>query len=284
MGLRGFIGLGLRPKPQPATRGDPCAPLRGRLAAPCATWGLLLMCPSSPSTFNRCLDLAPFPARSGPVSGRRQTGCGATWGLLALALAATAAGGCGGDASAPPASDAPEPAAIGTSEVTGHLPPRRSGLTTVVTLHPREPVDIPLPVEPAEMDQIGRAFVPRLVVVRAGQTVRFINSENDLHNVNVVDEAGEMLLNVGMPIAGGTYDHVFERAGDYRVRCNVHQEMAATVRVTDSPFIAIADRDGQFALPGVPYGAYDIQVRRGRERRSRPVSIDRPHVDLGSVW
>ena len=148
--------------------------------------------------------------------------------------------------------------------------------TAVVTLDPRAPLDVPLPAEPAEMDQYGRAFVPRLVVVREGQTVRFKNSENELHNVNVIDEADETLFNVGMPILGGTFDHVFELAGDYRVRCNVHQEMAATVRVTASPFVAIADREGRFAVSGVPYGAYDFVVRRGAERTARVVEVDSP--------
>ena len=200
---------------------------------------------------------------------------------------AVAAGGCGGDASAPPAADvpalAPEPAAAGTSEVTGRLERRPGAPTAVVTLDPHAPLDVPLPAEPAEMDQYGRMFIPRLVVVREGQTVRFINSENDLHNVHVVDEAGETLFNVGMPIIGGTYDHVFERAGDYRVGCNLHQQMAATVRVTASPFIAVADREGDFALSGVPYGVYDVELRRGAEQVSRVVEIDSPHTDLGDL-
>ena len=196
-------------------------------------------------------------------------------GLLALAA-------CGGEPSRLP--DTPDPAsppaAQGASEVSGRLEQRPGAPTAVVTLDPRAPLDVPLPAEPAEMDQYGRAFIPRLVVVREGQTVRFKNSENELHNVNVVDEAGETLFNVGMPILGGTFKHVFERAGDYRVRCNVHQGMAATVRVTASPFIAIADREGRFALSGVPYGAYDLVVRRGAERTTRVVEIDSPHIEL----
>ena len=205
-----------------------------------------------------------------------------------LILAVLACAGCGGDASAPLASDAPAPepvpAAAGTSEVTGRMQPRGGGPMAVVTLDPHAPLDIPLPAEPAEMDQYGRMFIPRLVVVREGQAVRFINSENDLHNVHVVDEQGESLFNVGMPIIGGTYEHVFERAGDYRVGCNIHQQMSATVRVTASPFIGIADRDGSFAISGVPYGVYDVEVRRGPERVTRAVEIDGPHTDLSGMW
>ncbi len=201
-----------------------------------------------------------------------------------MGLLASVAVACG--SAAPPASDAPvpEPVAEGASEVSGRIEARPGGPTLVVTLDPHAPLDVPLPAEPAEMDQYGRQFIPRLIVVREGQTVRFINSENDLHNVHVIDEAGESLFNVGMPVIGGTYEHVFERAGDYRVGCNLHQQMAATVRVTASPFIGIADRDGRFAISGVPYGVYDVEVRRGARRVTRVVEIDGPLTDISGMW
>ena len=220
-----------------------------------------------------------LPPRS--LSRRRGAACF----LILAGLPALAAGGCGGE----PADslDAPEAAVElpppGTSEVSGQLAVRPGAATAIVTLDPHGPLDVPLPAEPGEMDQYARSFVPTLVVVREGQAVRFINSENELHNVNVVDESGETLFNVGMPIQGGTYDHLFERAGSYRVRCNVHQEMAATVRVTASPFIAIADREGAFAIAGVPYGAYELVVRRGAERIEREITVDGPHTDLGGI-
>ena len=192
------------------------------------------------------------------------------------------AGGCeNAPADLPrPSVEEASPAAPGTSEVAGRLERRPGGATPIVTLEPHAPLDVPLPAEPAEMDQYGRTFIPRLLVVRAGQTVRFKNSENELHNVNVTDERGVTIFNVGMPILGGTFDHRFDRAGDYAVRCNVHQEMAATISVTSSPFAAVADREGRFALSGVPYGAYDLVVRRGAEREARVVDVAAPRTEI----
>ena len=204
--------------------------------------------------------------------------------VILVTAAVVALGACGGGSPAALDTAAVESVPAGTSEVTGRMQPRGGGPMAVVTLSPHAPLEVPLPAEPAEMDQYGRAFIPRLVVVREGQAVRFINSENDLHNVHVVDEQGESLFNVGMPIIGGTYEHVFERAGDYRVGCNLHQQMSATVRVTASPFIAIADRDGSFSISGVPYGVYDVEVRRGPERVTREVEIDGPLTDLSGMW
>ena len=210
---------------------------------------------------------------------RASAACGMFLMPGALLLGTVACRGAPADLPQPSAEQAP-PAAPGTGEVAGRLARRPGGATPIVTLEPHAPLDIPLPAELPEMDQYGRTFIPRLLVVREGQTVRFRNSENELHNVNVTDEGGVTIFNVGMPILGGTFDHRFDRAGDYAVRCNVHQEMAATITVTSSPFAAVADREGRFTLSGVPYGAYDLVVRRGTERAARVVEVAAPRTEI----
>ena len=50
-------------------------------------------------------------------------------------------------------------------------------------------VDVPIPNDPAVMDQFGREFIPRLLVAREGQAVLFKNSEDELHTVHVQDDA-----------------------------------------------------------------------------------------------
>ena len=210
---------------------------------------------------------------------RARAVCGVFAMLGALPLAAGACGKAPTDSPLPPAEQAPT-APPGTGEVAGLLERRPGAATPIVTLEPHAPLDVPLPAGPADMDQYGRTFIPRLLVVRAGQTVRFRNSENELHNVNVTDEHGVTIFNVGMPILGGTFDHRFDRVGDYAVRCNVHQEMAATISVTSSPFAAVADREGRFTFSRVPYGAYDLVVRRGTEREVRVVEVAAPRTEI----
>ena len=55
---------------------------------------------------------------------------------------------------------------------------------------------------------LRQGFFPCLVLVRKGQPVEFRNSEDESHNVHVV-EAGtaSTVLNVAMPILGGSYNH-----------------------------------------------------------------------------
>ena len=183
-----------------------------------------------------------------------------------------------------PVPTADPPAWAGTGDVVGQVARPPGTVTPIIMLEPRTELEVPVPNEPAEIDQYGRAFVPRLIIVREGQVVRFRNSEYELHNVNVMDEQGVTIFNVGMPVLGGTYDHSFDRAGDYAVACNVHQEMAALIVVTSTPFATVADRDGHFTFSGVPHGIYDLVVRRGGDRKVHVIEIsdDRTELRLGS--
>ena len=174
----------------------------------------------------------------------------------------------------------PAPATGNEVDVVGSVPQPSGGPRSIIIFEPHAEEDVPVPQEPAQIDQYGRAFIPRLVVIREGQAVEFTNSEDELHNVHVIDESGVSLVNVGMPILGGTFVHVFDKAGDYAVSCNVHQEMAAQIVVTKSPYAVIADPDGTFVLSGIPAGSYDLVVRRGLERHERVVEIVAPVTEL----
>lgn len=204
--------------------------------------------------------------------------------LTALAAAALAlvAFGCSTEpvASTPPRERAPAEAAP-SQPVTGKAPPATGGFPAVIILEPQSLSDVPVPTEPALMDQFGRTFLPSLLLVREGQPVHFQNSEDELHNVHVVDtRTGSTVFNVAMPILGGSYDHTFERAGTYDVSCNVHPEMAATILVTSTPYAVVADHDGSFSLPDVPPGSYNLTMRHGARRIERVVEVGGPRTEL----
>ena len=166
-----------------------------------------------------------------------------------------------------------QPGAGAVANIVGQGPPATQGSPAVIILQPHAAVDVPPPSEPVEMDQFGRDFIPRLIVVREGQPVLFKNSEDELHTVHVQDEDGESLFNVAMPIQGGRHDHTFGEAGDYAVSCNAHQEMHATILVVKTPWAVVAERDGAFGLSGVPPGSYDLILRRGPQRHEQVVEI-----------
>jgi plastocyanin len=216
--------------------------------------------------------------------------------ILALACLTLAATGCAAperpgsavgndDGAAAPAPSA-SPASRGGAILTGVAPPAAAGFPSVVVLERSGTPDSavpPLPDEPVVMDQIGLAFSPDILVIRAGRTVRFHNSEDVLHNIHVTDHgSGETVANVATPAPGSSHDLVLDKPGEYAVRCDVHPAMAAFVIVTSSPYFTIASGDGTFSLPAVPPGSYTLVVWSFDEahRRRLPVEITAPETRI----
>jgi plastocyanin len=191
-------------------------------------------------------------------------------GLLVL----TAACG-GGEPPEPVVSEPPPPpltVADGAARVTGTAPAASGVVVSIVLLEPHAEIDVPMSEEMPVMDQYGRQFVPNFLLVRAGQTINFTNSEDDLHTVHLKDSDGESLINVAT-MMGSSYQFLVERAGDYSVVCNTHTEMFADILAFDTPYFAQADQDGSFTLADVIPGSYTATVIHGGERTEREVEI-----------
>jgi len=162
------------------------------------------------------------------------------------------------------------PAAGRTARVVGKVP--ASGLT-VIALEPKTAREFPPQDEKPVMDQVGLTFGPELLLVRTGEPVEFRNNDDTLHNVNVKDEqTREQAFNVAIP-TGGTYEHTFTRDGFYRVGCDVHPAMAASIFAAATPFTAIAAQDGSFEFDGVPPGPWTLTVYTGGKRLQRDVQV-----------
>ncbi len=175
--------------------------------------------------------------------------------------------------SRPAAAEADAPAAAaGLAQVTGQAPPAIGMLVSIVLLDPHAEIDVPVPDETPIMDQIGRQFVPGFILVRAGQTIDFTNSEDELHTVHVKDSHGESIFNIAT-MMGTTYQHTFDIDDQYSVICNTHTEMFADIMVVDTPYAVVADRDGRFALPDVVPGRYTATVIQGGDRSEHEIEI-----------
>jgi plastocyanin len=168
----------------------------------------------------------------------------------------------------PPAAAAPSNAASGSIAGSVHI----NG-TAVVVLEPKSARAFAPPGEKPVMDQAGLTFGPELLLVRTGYPVEFRNSDDTLHNVRVShEETHASAFNVAIP-TGESYTYTFERDGFYRVGCDIHPAMAASVFAASSPFTTLAGADGSFTFADVPAGAWIVTVYTDGKKLHQDVDV-----------
>jgi plastocyanin len=114
------------------------------------------------------------------------------------------------------------------------------------------------PEAKVEMDQRGCVFVPRVVIVPAGGTVEFLNSDRLLHNLHSVAKDNPP-FNRTQP-KGRAIPVAFPRPEIIRVNCDLHSWMRAWVVVADHPYYALSNEAGEFTLPSVPPSTYTLSI------------------------
>jgi len=110
------------------------------------------------------------------------------------------------------------------------------------------------PTKAPEMDQKGMVFIPHVLPIVKGTTVKFLNSDPYAHNVF----SPEGKYNLGTWPMGETRDHTFDNTGVFTQLCRVHPEMEAFIVVLDTPYFAVTDKAGHFSIKGVPAGKYTL--------------------------
>jgi len=136
------------------------------------------------------------------------------------------------------------------------------------------------PAQPLILDQINMTFTPRVLPVLSGTTVSFPNGDEITHNVFFLGPNGKSSL--GSYGKGGKRSYEFTVPGEYTVLCNVHAEMSAHVFVTETPYFAVTDRNGNFVIKNVPAGHYVLKIWHERYK-GRSISIDIKESDTLSV-
>ena len=132
------------------------------------------------------------------------------------------------------------------------------------------------PGKPAEMDQRMFQFLPHVLPVVAGTTVKFLNSDPTPHNVFSPDNEK---YNLGTWPQGETKDHAFTACAKppcvYTQLCRVHPEMEGYVVVLQNPFFGVTAKDGRYEIQNVPPGAYTLGVWHAKGKaQPKPVTVE----------
>src|SRR5688500_5391095 len=149
--------------------------------------------------------------------------------------------------------------------VVGRAPNTDTGTAAIVILEPRHSAPLPEPATLPSTAQLSRTFLASVLSVRTCHRAQILYSCEELHNTNVENgKTREQAFNVALP-PGISYVHKFEHSGVYDVSCDAHSGMSAQIIVASSPYVALADSNGHFAIPHVVSGTYAVIVYAGAE-------------------
>jgi plastocyanin len=174
-------------------------------------------------------------------------------------------------------SEQPAPAVPGSAEaaamtVHGQLSlssggrPLRSeeAQDAVVYFRPDAVAALVVPAKPFVIATERKTFVPRVLPIPVGASVRFPNNDPILHNV--FSSTREASFDLGLYGRSDGESYHFTQPGVIRVFCNVHHAMVAYVLVLDTPYYTKPDAQGRFSLKGIPAGPGELFVWHERSQ------------------
>jgi plastocyanin len=117
-----------------------------------------------------------------------------------------------------------------------------------------------LPSEPVVIDQQGCQYLPHVLGMQTGQTLKILNSDSLLHNIHSLSEVNPP-FNRAMPATVMEAEYTMEKEeGMFHIKCDVHPWMSAYAGVFRHPYFSVTGEDGQFTLSGLPAGTYELEA------------------------
>ena len=132
------------------------------------------------------------------------------------------------------------------------------------------------PAKPLSMDQRQMQFVPHVLPVVSGTTVKFLNDDPTAHNVFSPDNEK---FNLGTWPKGQSKDYTFNKCTKfpcvYTLLCRVHPEMEGYIVVLQNPYFAVSSKDGRYTIDDVPAGTYTLAVwhQKGKAQ-PKPLKVE----------
>jgi len=113
------------------------------------------------------------------------------------------------------------------------------------------------PPTPGWIDQKRCIYTPHVQVVMVGQPLKFINSDDVLHNVRITARRNPN-DQFSMTRGERAIDPFKYSEVDIRVNCDVHSWMSARIHVMRHPKFALTGDGGTFEIRGLPAGSYTL--------------------------
>lgn len=114
------------------------------------------------------------------------------------------------------------------------------------------------PSAPVVMDQKGCVYNPHVAAAMVGQTVDFVNSDPEAHNVHARPQV-VTAFNFLMSRQGSKRTLTFDKPEiAIPVGCDIHPWMSAYLAVVPNPYVAVTPANGSVTLANVPPGEYVV--------------------------
>ena len=110
---------------------------------------------------------------------------------------------------------------------------------------------------PVVLDQKFCRYVPHVLGVQVGQTLRVTSGDDAPHNTHY-NPSKNPARNFVLMRAGEEKTVTFTQSEIIRTKCDVHGWMTAWIGVMDSPFFSVTKEDGTFQILRVPAGNYTL--------------------------
>ena len=115
------------------------------------------------------------------------------------------------------------------------------------------------PADPVILDQNGCIYNPHVFGMVAEQELLIKNSDATLHNIHSRPNVNKE-FNFAMPKVVKEKKSTFAKSEPepFYIKCDVHPWMKAWVLVSDHPYFAVTDSNGNFSIDGIPAGSYEV--------------------------
>lgn len=137
------------------------------------------------------------------------------------------------------------------------------------------------------INQRDKRFLPHIVAVEVGSEIDFPNEDPYFHNVFSIFNGRR--FDLGLYASGETRPVNFNRPGISYIFCNIHPKMSAIVISLDTPYFAVSDNAGGFAINNVPAGDYRLNIWHERAKPetlaalTREVKVAANGFELGTI-